>query len=103
MLFFLAFIVLYGLFPSSLFAVTFDMRFFSLLTPLVLLSFVSIFLKRPTIESILLFNSMFLIREEALIFGAAMVAYTFIESWKNPLESNKKLFRTLSISWLIWA
>lgn len=65
--------IAYALYPSALEAATFDLRPFSLLMPLFMLAALSVIFRRPRRETLFLFNALFLVREEALIFGVVVL------------------------------
>jgi hypothetical protein len=66
-------ILAYALYPSALEAATFDLRPFSLLMPLFAMSVLSVLRRRPARETLFFFNALFLVREEALIFGVVVL------------------------------
>lgn len=73
----------YCLYPSVLFAVSYDLRPFTFLAPLFMLSFLSVHFRRPAAEAILFFNLMFFAREEALLLGVVIVLYAVVCSYEE--------------------
>jgi len=88
---------IYCAYPSVLTFLIFDIRPFILLVPFWLMAFLSIHCRRPPIESFLLFNLIFLVREESIIFGACLLLYTF---FRNGTSS--RVIKPLLYSWFFW-
>ncbi|MDH5606439.1 MAG: hypothetical protein OEY93_06090 [Anaerolineae bacterium] len=74
----LAFSFLYLVYPSSLLALTFDLRPRNLIAPVMLLSLISIHFKRPLWEKLLLFGALFFIREEFILFAIPLMVYDYL-------------------------
>ncbi len=65
----------YCLYPSVAATVSYDLRTYILLAPLFFLCFLSVDFDRGSRKTVVFFNLMFLVREEALVFGLIIMAY----------------------------
>ena len=100
---FLLFIgVIYVFYPSVMHVISFDLRPYSLLAPLFMLTILSIFFAQPLWIRCCLLGLFFLTREEAIIFGIVVLLFNFFADFArgiSPLRSTT----VLSAIWGIWA
>jgi hypothetical protein len=96
----LFFTILYIFTTLTLETASFDLRPFAFLAPMFALLIFSIHFDRPLWEKILLFNCLFLVREEAMIFAFGALLYTAAKEYTQ----SKKLFlaKIFIINWLVW-
>jgi len=87
--------------PSMPFAVTHDLRPFQLLAPFLLLSLIAITVRRPSWEILLWFNALFLVREEALVFGAGLIVYALASEIATSMPS-KLPIKGMVLSGIFW-
>ena len=92
--------VSYALFPSALGAATYDLRPYSFFAPLLFMIFLAINLRRSLLGTTILFNTLFLIREEALFFGGVIILYIIFSLRGKELRER---IRPFVVSWLMWA
>lgn len=94
------FAILYIFTTLTLETVSFDLRPFIFLGPVFAVLIFSIHFDRPHWEKILLFNCLFLIREEAMLFAGAALIYTAALEYTR----SKKIFlaKVFTLNWLVW-
>lgn len=97
--FVLLLVIVQAIYPSTLFAVGYDLRPYILLGPFIALAIYAIHFHRSNYEILFFFNLLFLAREEALIFGLIMILYTWLRK-KSP-EKNSLIFSMLLV-WFGW-
>jgi hypothetical protein len=99
--FVLAAVLLYVAFPASLATPSFDLRPYLFLGPSFLLLTLSITFRRPLWEQVLWLNSLFLVREEALILGACGILFAFFQARGASLR--RKTLLSLGAVWMAWS
>jgi hypothetical protein len=95
------FVLLYCLYPAVPAAAVYDLRPFGLLAPAFLAATIAITLRRPTWETALAFNALFLAREEALVLGPLLIFYR-IASNRSREEPPLRGIGPLAASWAAW-
>ena len=95
------FTVFYLFSPLALRTASYDLRPFVFLVPLFTMLIFSIHFNRPTWENILLFNSLFVVREEALMFAFAAALYAFAK--ESSQKKNFFLPKIFAVNWLLYA
>ena len=96
-LFILAFALLYISIPSTVYMVTHDLRPRILLIPAFALALLAVHYQRPLREKLLLFGLLFLVREEALLFGTIILLYHTLHTPPGPERT-----RTTVAFGLLW-
>jgi len=92
--------LLYVAFPSSAFASSNDLRPYILLAPVFFLTLISITYRRPAWETLIFFNALFLIREEALILGGVLLVYAFLRN--GQLQEFRRIFPAMIAILVFW-
>ena len=101
-IFILAILLLYSFYPSIIYYVTIELRPFILFNSTVVLLALSFIMHRPFKESLIIYNFMFLMREEALILGIIAIVSYLILNFKDKKRLPKRLL-WFGISWFFWA
>jgi hypothetical protein len=78
--FILIFALLYIGIPSSFYMMAYDLRPRILMVPTFTLAVFAVHYQRPILEKLIFFGLLFLIREEALLFGPVIILYNFFRS-----------------------
>jgi hypothetical protein len=94
------FTLFYIFLTLSLETASFDLRPFAFLGPVFAMLIFSIHFNRPHWESILLFNGLFLIREEAMIFAFGALLYTFAKEYTTAKKF--PLAKIFTFNGLVW-
>jgi hypothetical protein len=95
------FTIFYLFSPLALRTASYDLRPFVFLVPLFTMLIFSIHFSRPTWENILLFNSLFIVREEALMFAFVATLYAFAK--ESSQKKNFFLPKIFAMNWLLYA
>ena len=87
------FALLYALYPSTLASVTYDLRPRIFWIPFFTLSIIAVLYKRPFLEKMVLVCTLFLAREEALLFSGILIAVNFftVEDWHKSIKETGAL------------
>jgi hypothetical protein len=87
--------------PPTLANVAYDLRPFQIIAPFLCCGIFAIGLRRPRWEHLLWLNALFLIREEALLVGAGLVAYAW---WQERDDAEiPKGAKGMALCWVLWA
>ena len=93
----------YAFLPQNLECVSYDLRPFSLLAPLVLAQLTAIVYARPFPEILLLTNGMFLLREEALVLAIPLILFYVANEWASGRRVRRSHLAWFAACWLVWA
>lgn len=92
--------IFYVLYPASLEVPSYDLRPFIFLAPFYFVLVLSIHLRRPWWETLLWFNALFFIREEALLFNLGILLYLAYCQEHEP--HHKITIKYCLLSWFVW-
>jgi hypothetical protein len=93
-------LAVYAAFPAVFYAASSGMRPSALLAPLVLLCFLSLSYGRPLREQLAFFVALFLVREEAILFGIPIIAAVFARA--GALRAHAAVWLAGSVSFALY-
>ncbi|MBI2410231.1 hypothetical protein HYV30_04340 [Candidatus Kaiserbacteria bacterium] len=97
----LAGVIASAIYPSSVITMAGNLSPWVLLSSFSILFTLSIICRRGLAENLFFLNLLLFVREEALIFSAAAIAYVFIR--ERFERQNHRVSKLLFLNWLAWA
>ena len=94
-------LVSWAMYPNNIIIATVDLSPWILLPSFSILLMLSLIYRRSLTENLIFLNLLFLVREEALVFSAAAIMYTFIREYIE--KRDHRISKFLFFNWFAWA